>query len=119
MNRDYNIGDILCGKCGYDRTDVHFYKVLDRTAKTLTIQEIESDVVSGDPMRVYYVVPNETKLKERVYVLNHSVVSDTKPFKVYLNKNGVAIIRDGGQFADQWLSVWDGEPKWCNTGYQG
>jgi hypothetical protein len=116
---EYNIGDILCGSCGYNRTDVHFYKVLDRTAKTLTIQEIESEVVSGDPMRTYYVVADESRLKERVYVSKHVCVSDTKPFKVYLNRNGKAIIRGGSEFANQWLSVWDGKPQWANTGYQG
>ena len=105
----YNIGDILYGTCGYNCTDVHFYKVLGRTAKTLTIQEIESVVVDGDPMRTYHVVADETC----------RCVRGTKPFKVYMNRRGTAVVRGCSEFDNQWLNVWDGKPRWANTGYQG
>lgn len=118
---NYNVGDILYGTCGYNRTDVHFYKVLDKTLKTLTIQEIESEVVDGDPIRTYYVVADETKLKERRYRDRKNPygedIIDTKPFKVHINKYGVAVIRDGSRFDNKWLYVWDGKPRWANTGF--
>lgn len=115
---NYKIGDILYGSEGYDRTDVHFYKVLERTAKTLTIQEIEQKVVDGDPLRVYHVVADETKLKERLHTEKGICVYDTKPFKVHINKYDTAVIRGRCSFDTQHLYVWDGKPKWANTGYQ-
>ena len=124
---EYNIGDILCGSCGYNRTDVYFYKVLDRTAKTLTIQPIENKVVNGDPMRTYFVVADESKVREvrhyshtenGVFGVCRRYVTDSNPFKVRLNNNGIAVVRGDTQFDTQWLDIWDGEPVWANTGYQ-
>ena len=116
---DYKIGDIVYGSWGYNSTNVEFYKVVSRTDKTLIIQPIESKVVDGDPMRTYYVVADESKPRERSYRQKGSYVTDSKPFRVHLNKRGCAVIRVDGSFADQYLSIWDGTPKWANTGFNG
>lgn len=104
---NYKIGDVLYGKDGYNCTNVYFYKVISRTAKTLTIQPIESKVVDGDPLRTYHVVADESNQ------------TDSNPFKVHLNKNGIAVVKGYTQFDTQWLDIWDGTPQWANTGYQG
>lgn len=126
---DYKIGDVLYGTDGYNRTDVYFYKVIDRTAKTLTIQPIESKVVDGDPMRTYYVVADESKVrnvrhyshteKDSLFGVNRRYVTDSNPFKVRLDKNGTAVVRGNTQFDTQYLHIWDGTPKWANTGFNG
>lgn len=125
---DYKIGDVLYGKDGYNCTNVYFYKVIDRTAKTLTIQPIESKVVDGDPMRTYYVVADESKVREvehyshtekGVFGVCRRYVTDSNPFKVRLDKNGTAVVRGDTQFDTQWLDIWDGKPKWANTGFNG
>ena len=102
--KEYNVGSIVYSQGGYDRTDVNYYKIIKRTSKTLTIQKIGDKVVNGDPMRVYHTIPDET-------------VTNGEPFKVWLDKNGTAAIRNS--YSSEWLYDWDGEPKWCNTGYNG
>ena len=126
---NYKIGDVLYGTNGYNCTNVYFYKVIDRTAKTLTIQPIESKVVDGDPLRVYYVVADESKVREiehyshtekdSLFGVCRKYVTDSNPFKVRLNKNGTAVIRGNSQFDTQYLDIWDGTPHWANTGFQG
>lgn len=101
---DYKIGDIVYSTSGYNRTDVSFYIVVARTEKTLTIQPIESKVVDGDPMRTYYVIPDESK-------------RDSNQFRVRINKFGTACIKGYSRWDDEYLNVWDGNPVWANTGY--
>ena len=101
--REYKVGSIIYGQGGYNQTNVNYYKIAKRTEKTLTIQKIGNKVVDGDPMRVYHTIPDEN-------------VIDGEPFKVWLDKYGMAAIRKGSA---EWLYDWDGEPKWCNSGYNG
>lgn len=110
---DYKINDVVYTSGGYDRTEVEFFKVIERTEKTLTIQPIGSKVVDGDPLRVYYVIPDETNVRERHYTPKGSylVVTDSKPFKVYINKNGYA------KYEGMHIYVWNNKPIWANTGY--
>lgn len=104
MNKEYNVGSIIYSQGGYNQTNVNYYKIVKRTEKTLTIQKIGDKVVDGDPLRVYHTIPDESVL-------------DGEPFKVWLNKYGTAAIRNS--YGEERLSDWDGEPKWCNTGFNG
>lgn len=125
---NYKIGDIVYGSWGYNSTNVEFYKVVSRTDKTLTIQPIESKVVDGDPMRTYHVVADESKVRnvrhyshteKGVFGVCRRYVTDSNPFKVRLDKNGTAVVRGDTQFDTQYLHIWDGTPKWANTGFNG
>ena len=120
---DYKIGDVLYTTGGYNCTIVEFYKVVARTAKTLTVQPIESKVVDGDPMRTYRVVADETKVRTKCYTKSNKggiVLSDSEPFKVFINRSGYAVLSErfvtaGGNV----LYIWDGTPEWANTGFAG
>ena len=100
---NYNVNDILYNKWGYDCTSIDFYKIISKTEKTLTIQRLGSRVESGDPLRVYYVVPNEAE-------------TIGKPIRVIIRKD-VPYLPERVQCTQRGLYKWDGKPQWCNTGY--
>lgn len=104
---DYKVGQVVYYSTHFYRTDVKFFKVLNVTSRTLTIVELESKVVEGDPLRTYTVT------------LDESMKEIGEPFKVYKGKDGVACVGKHGRWNSAFLYEWDGEPKWCNTGYNG
>lgn len=98
------VGSIIYASGGYNRTDVEFYEITKMTEKRMEIALLENNVVSGDPMRVYYVEPTIEKT---------GVVE-----KAYLNKCGHWCIMGRGEFQPRTLDEYEGKPVWANTGYQ-
>lgn len=41
-------GTVLVSSWGYDQTNVDFYVVIDATSKTVTVQELRSEVIDGE-----------------------------------------------------------------------
>ena len=98
------VGDIIYASGGYNRTNVEFYEIIKMTEKRMKIALLENNVVSGDPLRVYYVEPTTEKT---------GVVE-----KAYLSKWGYWRIMGRGEFQPRTLYGYKGEPVWANTGYQ-
>lgn len=98
------VGSIIYASGGYNRTDVEFYEITKMTEKRMEIALLENNVVSGDPMRTYYVEPTTEKT---------GVVE-----KAYLDKWGHWRIMGRGEFQPRTLDEYEGKPVWANTGYQ-
>ena len=112
--KEYKVGQVVYYQayfhstyCTHSRTDVKFFKVLDVTSRTLTIVELESKVIEGDPLRTYTVT------------LDESMKEIGEPFKVYKNKHGVAYVGKHNIWNDMCLEEWDGTPKLADTGNKG
>lgn len=104
---EYKIGQVVYYRTHFYCTEVHFFKVLNITPRTLTVVELKSKVIDGDPMRTYTVTLDESK--EEI----------GEPIKVYKDKKGVACVGKADRWNDKFLYEWDGNPMWANTGFQG
>lgn len=98
--KDWIVGDILYYEYGYERTNVAFYKIVKRTEKTFTLVEVESKVVSGDPMRQYYTAPADS-LKE----IGEPVIA--------------RVCKYGVRFPGARIGIYyyNGKPRFADTGY--
>lgn len=104
---NYKIGQVVYYRTHFYRTDVKFFKVLNITPRTLTVVELKSKVVDGDPMRTYHVT------------LDESMEEIGEPIKTFKDKRGIAHIGKASAWNDTNLYEWDGKPMWANTSYQG
>lgn len=104
--KDWSVGDILYAANGYNRTDVEFYLITERTDKRFTLSQLKSKVVDGDPLRVYHVEPTNEEIG--VYQ------------KGFINKKGYPMIigRKPEWYQPYLLNLYVGKPVWANTGYQ-
>lgn len=63
MNDGFDVGDVLVSQWGYEQTNTDFYIVLDRTAKTIVIQEIGSRRSESIGPMSGYVVPDKSRIR--------------------------------------------------------
>lgn len=92
------IGDILVGHYGYSMEIYDFYLVTKKTAKTITLQQLEKKQIGGDGFRPI-VAPKievfhlEDGIRTRCYVTNEVITRRIKDGKNYVNdKSGYGII---------------------------
>lgn len=92
-NTKWKVGDILCGVWSYSMTIPYFYKILKRTAKSFTIIELKTKIVSGHFNGQYEVMPEYP----------YKVDNDEKPITARIKK-------DGYVYANKvHLNKWDGK----------
>lgn len=99
---EIKVNDIFYSSWGYDQTNISFYKVVKKTAKTCTLLEVESEVVTEDGYRNDYttaVIPTDVPYKHG----DGPVVRLIKP----CNRNGFYFKVSRCQHAYRW----DGNPK--------
>lgn len=101
--KNYKVGDVLYASGGYNRTDVEFYEITKMTEKRMELTLLEQKVVSGDPIRTYYVEPTNAKTSIKV--------------KAFTSKFGNLKIMGRTEYQPRLLDKYDGKPKWANTGY--
>ena len=94
----FKVGDILCSSWGYDQTNIHFYSVVSRTAKSLKIVRIGNQMVGEPEFLAEYVVPDLSDVRDKVML---------KRINVYEGKENFVKIAD---YAYAYL--WDGKPKY-------
>ena len=97
------VGDILYSSWGYSMTLVDFYKVIkvSPSGKSVTLQKLESEVVSGDSMTGYKMPTQYVDRRERP-IKNKRVKPDNDRYSVKLNSSANAY-------------KWDGKKKYFNT----
>lgn len=93
------VGDIFVSSWGYDQTNVDYYQVVKRTAKTVTVKELEKVVVSGGRGPTERVMPVKDRFNPRGKTLR-------KKLKDY---SGVPYL-DLSSYASAYL--WDGKPQY-------
>lgn len=96
------INDVVYSNGGYNCTDVHFYKVVGVTPKSIKLVELKQNV-KGD-YRGYCSPMEETK-------------NDTE-FVARLNKNNEYIITHHKRFKE-WIRLFEGEEIWWDSGFSG
>lgn len=77
---------------GYEQTNVEFYKIVRRTAKTVTIQQVEVETEAGDLHHLTYrATPTETAKEGR------------EPFRRTISRRGDReYVRMPYGFAEKW-----------------
>ena len=86
------VGDVLVSSWGYDQTNVDFYQVVGRTAKTVQYIALGKTVADDSSEGVYMVIPEKFR----------------QPGKVYTAK----IKGNGWRISSfEFANPWDGKPK--------
>ena len=85
------VGSILYSSWGYDQTNITFYEVLRKTAKTVTLQPVHSEIVESGDMVGKVIATKEPK---------------GKPVRRSLRFGNAVRIE-----SYEWAYVWDGQPK--------
>jgi hypothetical protein len=126
---EVEVGSIFVCSWGYDQTNVDFYKVVSRTAKSVKIQAWqgasvedlgphESMVAGGGPAMVadWSDVPEGTDYwDQRQYVKYVPAPVETKRLKVYGQSGGkYSVALSMTSYSNAYL--WDGKPQY-QTGY--
>ena len=99
---DWTTNDVLYTKGGYGCTIVTFYKVIKRTAKTLTVIQIEKSNIGDNPANCHTVPADGLKACE--YATEEVA---------RINKYGNAHIKNDSLS----LKFWDGTPIWTDNGF--
>lgn len=99
QTNEININDIFWSAWGYDQTNVSWYKVIKKTAKTCTLIELKSEIVkqlefTADVMPTDEVHKHNKEPIKRVIKLND--YRDRPYFKINTYANAYQ---------------WDGKPK--------
>jgi hypothetical protein len=99
---DWTTNDVLYTKGGYGCTIVTFYKVIKRTAKTLTVIRIEKSNIGDNPANCHTVPADGLSACE--YATEEVA---------RINKYGNAHIKNDPLS----LKFWDGTPVWTDNGF--
>lgn len=89
--KEYKVGDIFVSSWGYDQTNIDFFQIIEKKAKTFVMRELESQTVYTTGFMEGEVVPVRDKFKG-------------KPFKKVL-KYGYTSHECGA------LHLWDYKPQ--------
>ncbi len=97
--KDENEPEIFVSSWGYDQTNVTFYKVLKRTAKTITLQRIESkEVATG------FMCGESTPLPDQTF-------GGPIRRKIQINRDGKEYV---SMTSYEVARPWDGKPRRCS-----
>lgn len=88
----WDVGDILAGTVGYSMVLPRFYKIIKRTAKSFTVQRMESKIVSGHRNGQWEEVADEKAPLKGV------------PTNARIRKSGSVVVNDC------YVHLWNGEP---------
>ena len=101
VENDFEIGDILYTSWGYDQTNVEFFQVVGKTAKTIKVREIGADVRETGFM-CGYSMPVKDDFQDRPWYGN-----GRNEFTVQCRRYMRSPIYGG-------LWKWDGKPKYTS-----
>lgn len=101
VENDYQIGEILCCTWGYDQTNVDFYQVVGKTAKTIKVREIEKTVREFGFMCGYSVPIRDAFVDEPYYGDGRSEFTIQCRRALKAPKYG-------------WMSRWSGRPVYTS-----
>lgn len=101
VENDFEIGDILYTSWGYDQTNVEFFQVVGKTAKTIKVREIRADVKETGFM-CGHSMPVKDDFQDRPWYGN-----GRSEFTVQCRRYMRSPLYGG-------LWKWDGEPKYTS-----
>lgn len=91
-----NTGDILYTHWGYEQTNAEFYQIIRATEKTVWVQEIHSQIVTGDswsgerePMEGMF--KDEPVIKRKIKNYGEPYIAINDVVNAYLHTPGQAI----------------------------
>jgi hypothetical protein len=94
----YKIGDIVVNTWGYEQTNVGFFQVVDITARTIKIKEIDSKIFQ-DSMYAHGMACE-------VVAINDSFVENGEEYKLIVKKDG--LLSKAERF--YYFTKWQGTP---------
>ncbi len=102
MSIQLKVGDILYSSCGYDQTNIDFYKVLEitKSGKSAKIQMVGQKITRDAGFMCEYVIPDPSV----VHPHNRGIL--TKKIKEYKGKPYLNLNSYSGAF------LWDGQEKY-------
>ena len=97
------VGDIMYSSWGYSMTIVDFYKVIkvSPSGKSVTLQEMQLDVVEGTPGYEGFAMPSNYEDKRQKPIKNKRVSPSPEGYSVKINSAA-------------WAYKWDGKKKYFN-----
>ena len=97
--KSFIVGQILTSSWGYEQTNVDFYKIIERSGDTVTIQKVKSIITEESSYYSGKVIP-----------FAEQTVGE--PFRKRINKYGSITLTS---YSNAYL--WDGTPQYCSWRY--
>ena len=99
-----DVGDILVSSWGYDQTNKTFYRVMKRTARTVWLQQMHSELANG----------------EEGFMQGHSLPTAVDP-RAKVRRRKVHLPAESGMSevavrlsSYEWARPWTGKPEWIS-----